>query len=388
MVKTGYFMIVKNSNPFRSLRILLSVLPVLVLAWAAHVQAQSYEDGRSAYVRGDYARALELLLPLTEQGNAGAQTILGIMYDYGHGVEKDEVKALDWYLRAAVQGDPAVQYKVGDRFFQGMGTERNYREALEWWELAASGGHSDAQFNLGLMYYRGLVTPPDFARAAELFEAAALQENSYAQFSLAVMYSFGEGVNKSYAEALKWLEKSAAQGLAQSQFNLGVFYENGYGVDKNASTARAWYEKAAAQDFAEAKTKLAALQRSDKNETPVLARGSIEDTYTLDEIGTHDIRQREWVLRQPPEYYTLQLVSLLKEQDIINFIRARGIEGESAYVAVMVNGVTHYNALYGVYQSYESALEAAAEMPESLAGLKPWARNFRVLQGMLSQRQD
>lgn len=381
-------MIVKNSNPFRSLRIILSALPGLVLTWTMHAHAQSYEDGRSAYVRGDYTQAHELLLPLAEQGNAGAQTILGIMYDYGHGVEKDEVKALDWYLRAAVQGDPAVQYKVGDRFFQGTGTEQNYREALEWWELAASGGYSDAQFNLGLMYYRGLVTPPDFAKAAELFKAAAMQENSYAQYSLAVMYSFGEGVKKSYAEALKWLEKSAAQGLAQAQFNLGVFYENGYGIEKNVETARAWYEKAAAQGLAEAKTKLAGLTASAEGEATNLAQTPVENTDALDKNETHDIRQREWVLQQPPEYYTLQLVSVLKEQDIINFIRAHGIESESAYVAVMVNGVTHYNALYGVYQSYESALEAAAEIPDSLAGLKPWARSFRVLQGMLSQRQD
>lgn len=381
-------MIVKNSNPFRSLRIILSALPGLVLTWTIHAHAQTYEDGRGAYVRGDYTHAHELLLPLAEEGNAGAQTILGIMYDYGHGVEKDEVKALDWYLRAAVQGDPAVQYKVGDRFFQGIGTEQNYREALEWWDLAASGGYSDAQFNLGLMYYRGLVTPPDFVKAADLFKAAALQENSYAQYSLAVMYSFGEGVNKSYAEALKWLEKSAAQGLAQAQFNLGVFYENGYGVENNAATARTWYEKAAAQDFAEAKAKLAGLTTPAEDETTSLAQTPVANSHALDENEAHDIRQKEWVLRQPPEYYTLQLVSVLKEQDIINFIRAHGIEKESAYVAVMVNGVTHYNALYGVYQSYESALETAAEMPDSLTGFKPWARSFRVLQGMLSQRQD
>jgi TPR repeat protein len=381
-------MIVKNTNPFRSLRIILSALSVLVLTWTTHAQAQSYEDGRSAYVRGDYARAQELLLPLAEEGNAGAQTILGIMYDYGHGVEKDEVKALDWYLRAAVQGDPAVQYKVGDRFFQGIGTEQNYREAFEWWELAASGGYSDAQFNLGLMYYRGLVTPPDFARAAELFQRAAEQENSYAQYSLAVMYSFGEGVDKSYGEALKWLEKSAAQGLVQAQFNLGVFYENGYGVDKNAETAHACYEKAAAEDLSEAKAKLAGLTSPVEGQTTSLAQMPVENADTLDENQTHDIRQQEWVLQQPSEYYTLQLVSVLKEQDIVNFIRAHGIESESAYVAVMVNGVTHYNALYGVYRSYESALEAAAEMPDSLAELKPWARSFRVLQGMLGQNRD
>ena len=361
------------------------MLLCMVLVAPGNAFGQSYEEGRSAYVRGEYTRAYEILLPLAEQGNADAQTILGIMYDYGHGVPQDEVKALDWYLRAASQGEPAVQYKVGDRFFRGIGTEQNYREALEWWELAAGGGHSDAQFNLGLMYYRGLVTKPDFIQAADLFRRAALQENSYAQYSLAVMYSFGEGVDKDYTEARNWLEKSAKQGLAQAQFNLGVFFENGYGVAKDMGTARTWYERAAAQDLAEAKSKLAGLDTTTDTDTLPLGQEAVDssETYTVEDIRTHSIHQEDWVLQQPPEYYTLQLVSVLREQDIIDFIRVAGIEAESAYIRVMVNGITHYNALYGVYKSYDSALQAANELPASLRSIKPWARNFRVLHSMV-----
>ena len=378
-------MIVRDFNYLRQLCGVITVLIGMVLAASGTAFGQSYEEGRGAYVRGEYDRAYGILLPLAGQGNADAQTILGIMYDYGQGVPQDEVQALDWYLRAAIQGEPAVQYKVGDRYFRGIGTEQNYHEALEWWELAASGGHSDAQFNLGLMYYRGLVTEPDFIRAADLFRSAAEQENSYAQYSLAVMYSFGEGVTKDYTEARKWLEKSAKHGLAQAQFNLGVFFENGYGVTKDMETARTWFERAAAQDLAEAKSKLAGLDTS--TDTMSLGQKAVEssETYTVEDIRTHFIRQEDWVLQQPPEYYTLQLVSVLKEQDIIDFIRVAGIEAESAYIRVMVNGVTHYNALYGVYNSYDSALQAANELPTSLRGIKPWARNFRVLHSMVDQ---
>ena len=39
-----------------------------------------------------------------EQGNAAAQCKLGVCYDNGTGVEKDEQKAVEWYQKAAEQG--------------------------------------------------------------------------------------------------------------------------------------------------------------------------------------------------------------------------------------------------------------------------------------------
>ena len=45
-----------------------------------------FDEGVAAYNRGDYAAALREFLPLAQQGNADAQTNLGVMYDahFGH----------------------------------------------------------------------------------------------------------------------------------------------------------------------------------------------------------------------------------------------------------------------------------------------------------------
>ena len=40
-----------------------------------------------------------------EQGNAFAQYNLGLMYEYGSGVVKDEVEAYKWYLLSGAQGN-------------------------------------------------------------------------------------------------------------------------------------------------------------------------------------------------------------------------------------------------------------------------------------------
>ena len=60
-------------------------------------------EGLNAFDNGDYIRALNLLVPLAEKGNAQAQCHIASMYHLGLGVEADGLKAVDWYLKAAEQ---------------------------------------------------------------------------------------------------------------------------------------------------------------------------------------------------------------------------------------------------------------------------------------------
>ena len=70
----------------------------------------------SALLRGtDYATALKEWRPLAEQGDAGAQNILGLMYATGEGVPQDNNEAVRWYRLAAEQGDDRAQYILGVR---------------------------------------------------------------------------------------------------------------------------------------------------------------------------------------------------------------------------------------------------------------------------------
>ena len=145
-----------NSIKFSSL--LYPVLAGLVLftLYPLQVWSQTFEEGRAAYQEKDYEKALAILKPLAEQGDSQAQVTLGIMYDYGQGVDKDPQEAMKWYLKAAEQGVPVVQHDVGVKYFQGMGVPQSYEKAAYWWEQSANAGLPDSQFNLGLMYYRGL----------------------------------------------------------------------------------------------------------------------------------------------------------------------------------------------------------------------------------------
>ena len=355
--------------------------------------AETFEQGKEAYQAKDYKHALEILKPLAEQGNSQAQVTLGIMYDNGHGVPLDQTEAFNWYIKAAKQGDPIVQHDVGVKYFQGQGVDQDYQQAAYWWEQSANAGLADSQFNLGLMYYRGLGIEQDYKKASELFYAAAKQGHGNAQYSLAVMYAFGQGVEKDYARALPWFRKSAAQGVAQAQFNLGVLYENGHGLEKDLDIARQWYKRAAAQGLQEAQNKLVQLEKTTTNETvkhpdastlsmstPVVS----QDTGAVSQpVSTGKIKREDWVMQQHPKTYTLQLSSLLSEKDVLKFINDNNLGDNAAYIKVVVKGTTRFTALYGVYKTYEQAQNAAQNLTKSLQQIKPWVRNFGILQELI-----
>ena len=70
---------------------------------------QTFDEAVAAYDRGDYATAVQGFLVHAEQGDAAAQFNLGVMYNNGRGVLKDEAEAVRWYRLAA---DAAAQFRA------------------------------------------------------------------------------------------------------------------------------------------------------------------------------------------------------------------------------------------------------------------------------------
>lgn len=358
--------------------------------WCNDAWAASYEEGKQAYLAKDYETALAILKPLADSGDYQAQVTLGIMYDFGHGVSKDPTEAIKWYIKAAEQGIPVVQHDVGVKYFEGQGVDQDYLKAAYWWEQSANAGLADSQFNLGLLYYRGIGFEINYQKASSLFTSAAEQKHPHAQYSLAVMYAFGQGFDKDYEKALQWFRKSAAQHVAQAQFNLGVFYENGYGLEKDLVTAKKWYKLASKGGLGEAKSKLTELEQTDNNtiQHPDVTDLVDKQADKVDSKPLHDndIRREAWVKQQSGKSYTLQLSSMIEEKGIVNFIQKHKLAADVAYIEVVIKGITRYNVIYGSYTTYEEAQKAAVALPGSLVNIKPWVRNFGILQGLIKQR--
>ena len=389
---------------------LFSIFLIFILALfvPGYGYSQTFAEGKAAYQAKDYEKALEIFRPLAEQGDSDAQATMGIMYEFGRGVPIDKKVAMEWYIKAAMQGNPNVQHDIGVKFFQGQGMKQDYEQAAYWWEQSASAGIADSQFNLALMYYRGLGIEQDYKQASKLFLAAAKQDHANAQYSLGVMYAFGQGMEKDNFQALTWFRKSAAQGAAQAQFNLGVLYENGQGLEKNLKLAREWYQRAADQGLEEARKKLAMLDAEQTAETITHPDAeSLSATSANDQVAKVDprdkttpqsgikaassvkattgIKRENWIMQQHPKTYTLQLGSVTREKDIIEFITENNLGNNAAYIEVVINGVTRFTALYGVFSTYAEAQEAIKELPVHIQKGKPWVRNFGILQDLLKQ---
>lgn len=90
---------------------LKQIICVCLIVLAGQAIADSLSDAQSAYVASDYAKAAELFRPLAEQGNASAQSGLGLMYGLGQGVQKDYVEAEKWLRLAVEQRHVSRQHK-------------------------------------------------------------------------------------------------------------------------------------------------------------------------------------------------------------------------------------------------------------------------------------
>ena len=108
---------------------------LILFASAGSAIADDLERGLKAYESGDKATAYEVLLPLAEQGNAEAQSVVGLIFNSGEAVTQDYVQASRWLSAAAEQGMGEAQYWLGIAYYRGRGVPRDGVLAYMWFNL-------------------------------------------------------------------------------------------------------------------------------------------------------------------------------------------------------------------------------------------------------------
>jgi len=128
----------------------LAIVGLLLLGTVVY-RATTLEAGVIALKAQDYETSWKKLKPLAMVGDDDAQHLIGRMYAYGWGVEKDRNKALYWLRRAGKwttsETDPAAAaaFYIAKEFAEGVGSiHKNPAEAREWFEIASSGGSQAA----------------------------------------------------------------------------------------------------------------------------------------------------------------------------------------------------------------------------------------------------
>ncbi len=87
-------------------------------------------------VEQEEAEAFELYRIAAEQGVAGAQCRLGVMYAEGRGVTQDDTESARWFQLAAEQGEAEAQGGLGLAYAAGRGVAQDLVASHMWITLA------------------------------------------------------------------------------------------------------------------------------------------------------------------------------------------------------------------------------------------------------------
>lgn len=79
------------------------------------------------------------------RGDKVAQFQVGVMFERGMSINKNEAEAAGWYEKSAKQGYVDAQYNLGIMYASGRGVQQNDSLAIMWLGLAAKQGDNEAR---------------------------------------------------------------------------------------------------------------------------------------------------------------------------------------------------------------------------------------------------
>jgi uncharacterized protein len=230
---------------------------------------------------GDTEKAITMILPLAQKGDAMAQNALGVLYlgkeDGGANPNPNYPEALKWIRKAVAQKFPAAEGNMGNLYLSGNGVPKDAKKAIRWYQLSSDHGDEEGLAHLARMYQLGEGVAKNPRKAVELYQQAIKRGSLNSLRNLGAMYATGDGIPKDLAEAGRlfqaasdkgdmastnalgklFYERSdsapdqakgvmlfrlaAQRGNAQGAFNVGVAYRDGLGIGKDAMKSAVWF---------------------------------------------------------------------------------------------------------------------------------------------------
>ncbi|BBB25630.1 hypothetical protein AMJAP_1033 [Amphritea japonica ATCC BAA-1530] len=353
----------------------------------------------SIYVQGsaDHPASLEnaltWLIRSAEQGHGPGCYNLGVLYERGEVVARDDKVAFKWYLKGSEQGYVPSQLKTGVAYLKGVGTEQSLTQAQHWLGRAAVAGDQSAQVTLAAM-----LTSTEPQKAVELYHQAAAQHNSYAHYQLALIYSeSGEMERQDLDKALLHASESMRLGHAPANALIESLNQQLALQQSTLSGSEKTDALPEPDKMTVAKPETAILAAREVETSPVtelkksdLSPGASaialsEEQAVLDDatasVINNGLRDYEWLMLQPSSRYVLQLIQLSTVSAVNRFMQANKLEGRVNYFKALTKAGRVYVVLYAdsANSPAEARQLAKSQLPESIAD-QVWFRSYRSLQ--------
>ncbi|MEO8659030.1 MAG: tetratricopeptide repeat protein, partial [Bryobacteraceae bacterium] len=168
-------------------------------------------------------------------GHAKAQSTLGISYQDGNGVRRNDAAAAHWFGLAAAQGHRAAQYSLAGMYEEGDGGLRKDRaKARELYLKSANQGFDKAQMEVGMAYEVGDGVPRSRERAIQMLRASGLGKgiaNVLASKQTPARFADQQALG-AYIKKLADIENAKAAGQAAAHVNGGGSPGLGQTIDR------------------------------------------------------------------------------------------------------------------------------------------------------------
>lgn len=191
-----------------SIVLALVVLLLISAGYASAAEPPKFELACQQIKCGKCGKARDTLTRLAQNGHAKSQTLLGIFYEEGVGIEKNTAKAISWYEKAAGKGLREAENRLGHLYLFGEEAFRDPKKAVFWLEKAADHEVMEAQKDLGSLYLHGDLVTKNHEKAVQYLRRAVGHGSDEAREALESI----PGVTKAEAEVSKD-RKALSQGM-------------------------------------------------------------------------------------------------------------------------------------------------------------------------------
>lgn len=195
-----------------------------------------YKQANDLRRKGMYKNALPLYEKLAERGHPKSLYWLGIIYELGHGVKKNNLLAAKKFKASADKGDKHAKGRYARMLIEGRGVQQ------------------DVTYGLQLAH-----------------EAYEENDGGYAAHAIGAFYhgKFRQqnGQEKNYVKAREWYEKALEQNSTRSTslYELAQLHEKGLGTEKSPSFAHSYYERADIAGCKKSAARLAAIKKKEES---------------------------------------------------------------------------------------------------------------------------
>lgn len=135
---------------------------------------------RIGQVNSSQIRALQSQV---KRGNAQAAYQLGLLYQGGRGVQRNENSARQLFAQAASAGHAHAQHALA-MLYRNSGNSQLIQQSVQWQTKAAQQGLAEAQYGLGQLYANGQYVARNDQQARHWLQQAASRGNTLAKLAL------------------------------------------------------------------------------------------------------------------------------------------------------------------------------------------------------------